>query len=226
MSTHVKSIILLVLMVAASILAVVMKPTVRIADAGAAINLEKVIPASFGDWREVPQLSAQIVDPETKQLLDKIYSQTLGRTYVNAQGYRIMLSLAYGGDQSADMQVHRPEVCYAAQGFAVGNQQKVELHAGNTPIPAMRLEARLNTRIEPITYWLRVGNKLVRGNVELGLARLSYGLRGQIADGLLFRVSSIDRDSPLAYAQQDKFISDLVTAMSAADRRAVVGNPI
>lgn len=224
MKRYLKSIVLLVCMLAASALAVALKPTVRIADSDAAIDLQKLIPSTFGDWREEPQLSAQIVDPETKQLLDKIYSQTVGRTYRNAQGYRIMLSIAYGGDQSTDMQVHRPEVCYAAQGFAVGNQQKVELLAGKNAIPAMRLEARINTRFEPITYWLRVGNKLVRGNIELGLARLSYGIHGQIADGLLFRVSSIDRDSPAAYVQQDKFIDDLISAMSADSRRSVIGN--
>ena len=223
MKKYLSSFILLALMISASAFAVALKPTHRLADDRGAIDLKKILPEQFGDWREERQSSAVIVDPETKELLDKIYSQTVSRTYVNSKGYRIMLSLAYGGDQSTDMQVHRPEVCYAAQGFAIGNKQKVEILADGSSIPAMRLDTSLGPRVEPVTYWLRVGEKLVRGNIELGFARLSYGLHGQIADGLLFRVSSIDRDSPGAFVQQDKFIDDLLKSMPAENRRAVVG---
>jgi EpsI family protein len=39
--------------------------------------------------------------------------------YVNASGYRIMLSLAYGSDQRGALQAHKPEVRYPAQGFTL-----------------------------------------------------------------------------------------------------------
>lgn len=59
------------------------------------------------------------ITPELANNLDKLYSQTLTRTYINNDGYRIMLSVAYGENQlSSDVtQVHRPEFCYVAQGF-------------------------------------------------------------------------------------------------------------
>ena len=58
-----------------------------------------------------------MVNPQTQELLDKLYSEVLTRVYVNASGYRIMRSLAYGFDQRGAMQAHMPEVCYPAQGF-------------------------------------------------------------------------------------------------------------
>jgi hypothetical protein len=76
------------------------------------IVLESAVPKSFGEWKELPDQGTQVVNPQTKALLDKLYSQTLSRTYVNKDGYRIMLSLAYGDDQRGGLQAHRPEVCY------------------------------------------------------------------------------------------------------------------
>lgn len=211
------------LMLLAAGLALYIRPTLKIADQGSPINLEKIIPESFGDWREVTQSAQQIINPQEQQMLNEIYSQMLSRTYINSAGYRVMLSIAYGGDQSRDLQVHRPEVCYSAQGFKLSNQEKVSLQIGDRPIPAMRLQTQLGSRIEPLTYWVRIGKKIVRGNLEQGFARLSYGIRGQIADGLLFRVSSIDSNLANAYDKQEKFASDLAKAMLESDKPSLVG---
>ena len=210
-------------MLSSAALALVIHPTQKIADQKPPIQLEKIIPTSFGDWQEIKQSGQQIVNPQELQMLNEIYSQTLSKSYVNSAGYRIMLSIAYGGDQSRDLQVHRPEVCYAAQGFQTSEQQKVVLNIADKPVPAMRLMARLGSRNEPVTYWVRIGDKIVRGNLEQGFARLSYGLKGKIADGLLFRVSSIDKDSSAAYVNQDKFVSDLTKATLDADKPSLIG---
>src|SRR3954466_12539845 len=90
------AIVISVLMVMASVGAVVARPTVKAADEEPPISLEQMIPKEFGDWREEPQRFAQVVNPQTQELLDKLYSQILSRVYVNKEGYRIMLSLAYG----------------------------------------------------------------------------------------------------------------------------------
>ena len=216
-------IVLAALMFAATALAYAMKPTKRLADLGPKIELETLVPHSFSGWTEVETKTAQIVDPGTQEMLNMIYSQMVSRTYINSEGYRIMLSLAYGGDQSRDLQVHRPEVCYAAQGFRVSDQTKTVLGVASHSLPVMQLVATAGGRIEPITYWIRVGDKLARGNIELGLSRLSYGIRGQIADGLLVRVSSIDRDQQRAYRQQERFINDLIGAIPQSERKALIG---
>lgn len=223
MNTWLRNGILLLLMLATSALAVAMRPTQKISELGPKVELETLVPHSFSGWTEVESTTAQIVDPGTQEMLNTIYSQMVSRTYVDSDGYRIMLSLAYGGDQSRDMQVHRPEVCYSSQGFRVGDQTKTGLRVQARSLPVMQLVATAGSRIEPITYWIRVGDKLARGNIELGLSRISYGIRGQIADGLLVRVSSIDRDLPHAYKQQERFINDLIGAIPEGERKALIG---
>ena len=219
-----KNIGLMSLMLISALVAFAVRPTIKLADRQAAVQLEKVIPESFGDWRELQQNYSQIVNPLEQQTLNEIYSQTLSKTYINSTGYRIMLSIAYGGDQSRDLQVHRPEVCYAAQGFQISGAEKVSLQVNGGQVPAMRLQARIGTRNEPVTYWVRIGDKVVRGNLEQGFARLSYGMKGLIADGLVFRVSSIDPEPLRAYRYQEKFASDLLAAVLDANKPALLGH--
>ena len=102
------------LMFAASAAAVALRPTHKLADAGPKVDLEAMIPKQFGDWRVDDSIAPVLPAPDVQAKLDKIYNQTLARTYVNGRGQRVMLSIAYGGDQSDSMQVHLPEVCYAA----------------------------------------------------------------------------------------------------------------
>ena len=215
--------ILLAAMVAASGLALALKPTVRVADSGPKIDLETMIPHKFGEWREVTFTNAQIVDPTTKAAIDKIYNQTLTRTYVNPEGYAIMLSLAYGSDQSDALQMHKPEVCYPAQGFVLESKVNGTLTLPTGTIPATRLMTSLGARQEPITYWTTVGNRVVLGTLQKKLVEMRFGMGGKIPDGMLIRVSSIDTDTKRAYAMQGKFAEDMVGAVAVEHRQRLVG---
>ena len=124
MKVWAKNLILLVLMLAASGLALALRPTHKIAAYGPAIDLETIIPRTFGDWRAEKENTVAMVDPQQQEMIDKIYTQTLSRTYVNPAGYRIMLAIAYGDDQRDAMQLHYPEVCYPAQGFSLKGKEK------------------------------------------------------------------------------------------------------
>ena len=211
------------LMCAASVGAMVARPTAKLADEGPAISLETMIPKQFADWREQPQLFAQVVNPQTKELLDKLYSQILARTYVNSSGYRIMLSLAYGSDQRGSLQAHKPEVCYPAQGFALLKNQAGILPTAFGEIPVRRLHTTMGPRQEPVTYWFTVGDKVVQGTTQKRLADLRYGLTGRIPDGMLFRVSSIDPDRTRAYEMQGEFVKQLLQSVSPAERKRLSG---
>lgn len=200
-----------------------LRPTHRVADIGPKIDLEAMIPQAFGDWHEEKQSSAQIVDPRTKEMLDKLYSQTLTRTYVNTRGYRIMLSIAYGEDQSDGRQVHKPEVCYPAQGFTLKDKQFGVLQTAYRAIPVIRILTSLGERIEPVTYWVTVGTVVVRGGVEKKLAEMRYGLNGEIPDGMLFRISSIDAQVDEAYVKQAQFASELLDQLTSANRQRLIG---
>ena len=213
-------------MFAAAGMALAVKPTVKAADSGPKIDLEVLIPKAFGDWKIDETIVPLIADPELQAKLDKIYNQTLTRTYINPKGERIMLSIAYGGDQSDSMAVHKPEVCYPAQGFQIlKNPTTGSFSTGDVSIPVQRLVATQGARIEPITYWTTVGDKVaISSGIGWKLQQLKYGLTGKIPDGLLFRVSSIQADEAIAYQTQDAFNRDLLKAMSPSGRQRIIGS--
>ena len=224
MNIWLRNIILLVLMLAASGLALALRPSHKIADQGPKVDLEAMIPRAFGDWREVKQSSAQIVDPQQQESINEIYNQTLSRTYINDAGYRIMLSLAYGGEQSSSLQVHKPDVCYPAQGFTLENKETGSLAFNNGSISLTRILTSLGQRIEPVTYWTTIGDKVVQSRFNRKLIEISYGLTGKIADGMLVRVSSIDPDSHKAYEIQDRFALQMLEALAPENRQRLTGN--
>lgn len=225
MKLSLRNLILLVLMLVSAGLAIAMRPTQKIADQGPKVDLEAMIPRAFADWREEKQATTQIVDPQQKEMLDKIYSQTLTRTYVDANGYRVMLSIAYGSDQSDSMQVHKPEVCYPAQGFVLQGKQIGSLKLANGSIPVTRITTSLGQRSEPVTYWTTVGTEVVKpGGIHKKLAEMSYGLSGKIPDGMLIRVSSIDPKVDNAYQNQDRFSAQMLDALAPEHRQRLTGN--
>jgi EpsI family protein len=142
---------------------------------------------------------------------------------VNFSGNRIMLSIAYGGDQSDAMQVHRPEVCYTAQGFQVLREALSRLSTPYGQLPVKRLVASQGPRVEPITYWIVIGDEVTQGGLQHKLVQLKYGLTGRIPDGMLVRVSSIDRNDTRAYQLQDQFLSSMLDAISPENRVRFAG---
>jgi EpsI family protein len=211
-------------MFAAAGMALALKPSTKIADAGPRIDLETLIPKTFGDWKIDETIVPLIADPQTQAKLDKIYSQTLSRTYVNSRNERIMLSIAYGGDQTDTMAVHKPEVCYPAQGFQILKSPVVSTFSTEgSSIPVKRLVATQGARIEPITYWTTVGDKVAVSGWKWKLQQMKYGLTGQIPDGLLFRISSIQADESAAYQVQDDFSRALLGAMTPEGKARIIG---
>lgn len=208
-------------MLAAAGLAYAMKPTRQAAGADS-FQLEAAIPRQFGAWTEQKQ-QVQIVDPRQQETLDRIYSQVLMRSYVNAEGVRVMLSIAYGSNQSDDLQVHRPEVCYPAQGAQLLSTVNASLPTQWGEIPARRLTTQFGPRHEPVTYWVMVGDRAIIGGLQGKLAQLRYGFRGQIPDGMLVRASTIDPDDERAFAQQARFLQDLLAAVPPETRKRLSG---
>lgn len=215
--------IIALLMFAGAGLAWAMKPTQKIADARGKPDLNAMIPRQFGEWKIDISIVPIEPSPEVQAKLDKIYNQTLSRTYVNSAGQRVMLSIAYGGDQSDSMQVHKPEVCYAAQGFEVFNIVAGILLTKYGELPVKRLIATQGNRNEPITYWVVVGDKAILSGMKQKFAQIGYGLTGKVPDGFLVRVSSIDRDREGAYHHQEKFIKAMLGAMSEENRARIAG---
>ncbi len=223
MKFHIKNIALLLLMLLSAGLALALRPTISLADERPPIDLAAMVPTQFGEWQEQLNLTAQVVNPQQQQTIDRIYSQTLSRTYANRQGYRIMLSIAYGKNQGDALQLHKPEVCYPSQGFTLLNNQRGTLDLLGKPISAVRIDTNLGQRHEPVTYWTVVGDHITTGGIDKKFTEMHYALRNTIPDGMLVRVSSIEANSTSAYAMQSQFATAMVAAIAPEHRKRFAG---
>jgi EpsI family protein len=223
MTLRLRTSILLVLMLTAAGLGMALKPTQNTTDHAPKIHLESIIPVSFGPWAIDKRITPILPAPELQEKVELIYAETFSKTYINAKGDLVMLSIAYGGDQTGRLRVHRPESCYTGQGFQVKQNGEDFISTSAGRIAVKRLSARSGARYEPITYWIRIGNATVTGLLGQRLIQLGFGLTGEIPDGLIFRVSSISQDNTQAYAVQDQFVADLMAAIPKNHRVTLVG---
>jgi EpsI family protein len=212
------------LMAVSAVAATYLTPTQHMSESRPGVLLDQMIPARFGDWTEEKIAATAVVDPQIADQLRRIYTQIVNRTYVNSRGDRIMLSIAYGTDQSDNSQVHYPEVCYPAQGFRVTSTERGTLSLGQGAVPVKRLETNLqNQRYEPVTYWTTVGNKAVTTSIDKKMAEMRYGFSGTVPDGLLFRVSSIDRDAAKAFTVHEEFVRAMAGVLDSTARERLMG---
>jgi EpsI family protein len=189
-------------------------------------KFEEITPKQFGDWVEITEAAGStIVDPEQQYAINNLYTQTVSRIYEQrTSGRRIMLSLAYGDNQSFSKQLHRPEACYSSQGFQIENLHEDKLQVSDRLIAVSRMRATVGSRLEHVTYWIRIGEGIISGPpTALNMARLQMGLKGYITDGLLFRVSEVGDDETLSNALQDQFIRDFLQALDPRQQAMMVG---
>ena len=190
-------------------------------------QFEQITPKQFGNWVEVVDAEGgTVVDPEQQEAVNKLYTQTVSRTYVQqSSGRRIMLSLAYGDNQTFSKQLHRPEACYSSQGFKIENLHEEKLQAAGQAIVVNRMTGVIGQRIEQVTYWIRIGDKMISGPATaLNKARMGMGLKGYVADGLLFRVSEVAEDAESSYLLQNQFIQDFLQVLNPAQQTMMIGS--
>jgi EpsI family protein len=213
------------LMLLSALASYALTPTAKLSQQHESIDLEAAVPKHFGQWTLDPNAMPIAPSAEKEELINRIYDQTLNRTYVNPAGERIMLSIAYGGSQTGQLRAHRQEVCYAAQGFAVSDLHAFVLGLGGAEVRGTRMVARQGTqRIEPVTYWFTIGDEVVRSYLDRQLVQLKYAFSGFIPDGYLYRVSSISADSQQAFDKQDAFTRELLTQVDPRLLKRLVGN--
>jgi len=90
-------------------------------------------------------------------------------------------------------------------------------------IEVRRLATSLGARNEPVTYWLTTGDQVVKTAFEKRPAQIRLGMTGQIPDGLLFRISSIDHANARGFAMQQQFAADMLAAVPAKARKQLRG---
>lgn len=205
--------------------AVAMVPRRSVAEAGPPIVLGTMIPGRFAGWAVDPRVIPVAPSADLQKVIEETYDQTLARTYVNATGYQIMLSIAYGGRRNQGMDIHRPEICYPSQGLALRRDTvDGQLLLDSKTLPIKRLVAGSGARNEPISYWLVIGRSVASFGYGHRLALIKYGLTGRVPDGMLVRVSSVDKNEARSFAMQDVFLRDLLAAVDPRTRERLLGS--
>jgi EpsI family protein len=154
-----------------------------------------------------------------------LYNQLLTRVYRNDRtGEQMFVLMAYGGKQTDQLQLHRPEICYPAFGFELLRNDPMDVAIGKgVDIPARRILAEGSERIESVVYWTRLGEFLPRSGGEQREDRLKIALQGIISDGLLSRFSTVAADPETAWKQIEAFIASLVGSVKPQYRKVLIG---
>ena len=219
-----RDLLLGVLCVGAAAAGTALKPRreVRILKSG---KLADVVPKAFGDWKSEDVGDPYAINGEGT-LSAKLYNELVVRQYVNLKtGSRVTMLLAYGGRQSDELQLHRPEVCYPAFGFNVTRNEPYALPiTAKISVPARRLAAEADGRIESIVYWSRMGELLPQDGGEQRSARLKIAMQGIIPDGLLSRFSMTGVDPKQDWLVIGGFVAELIAAIAPARRNTLIGS--
>ncbi|MDX1250964.1 MAG: EpsI family protein [Gammaproteobacteria bacterium] len=220
------SLLICVLSIFAAIGAVVATP--RLTEVENPPNLEETVPRQFGDWKERPSPYAQVsLATGNEENLDRPYDQTVMRTYVNSKGQMVMLALAWGRKQRQEVKVHRPDLCYVAQGYDVQSLKTVtfaNIMGASGPVTGKRMVATSRRGGEVVSYWMRIGSLYSEDAVNTRLHILKEGLAGRIPDGILVRASQIISEGAtpaeieLVHQRQELFLAELVQATPRSSR--------
>jgi EpsI family protein len=197
------------------------------------VALERMIPKQFGEWVE-QVATLEPVSPEIERQGETgadrpVYDQVLMRTYRRrSDGERVMLALAYGRRQVQEFKIHRPELCYYSQGydvrFVARSHVRLTLRVG---VDSNQILTRNRARYEPVTYWIRIGDRISLSAWETRWLIFKDGISGSVPDGILVRASSAieaEADSASAFELQKIFFADLYHSLSPAARTAIAGS--
>lgn len=158
------------------------------------VDLARTIPASFGPWRQV-SLDIASIDPNDRGEgpdAEKIYDSVLDRSYRRqSDGAEVLLTLAYRRSLTQEQKIHRPELCYSAQGFVVSNFSRITVSSHEEGLPANMFRAVRPGRSETVTYWIRIGDVISGSPWQTRLALMRLSARGLRPDGILVRASVV-----------------------------------
>ena len=199
-----------------------LRPRNRLTLLAKGATISDALPQSFGGWTSE---DTTLVNPAMAGRLAKtLYSETVSRVYYDAEGQGVMVLIAYGDTQSDLLQLHRPESCYPAVGYTIRLSRPVEVPvAPGANVPARRVIATTEERIENIIYWTRLGELLPQSAGDQRDARLQNAMQGSVPDGVLIRLSILGEDPAVAFATLEAFVPVMLRAIKPNQRPAFVG---
>jgi EpsI family protein len=184
--------------------------------------LERAIPMQIGAYRYMT--ASGLVVPPQDELSERIYDAVLTRVYeAGPNDPAIMLLIAYGSAQDSGLQVHRPEVCYPAAGYAIKDTGLAPL-AGVAGAEATYLTVERGDRTEQVYYWTRIGDRFPKDAWAEKLAIFGANIRGGMPDGVLVRVSMLSPSRAESLAPVTRFNQALLASLGADGRRVLLGH--
>jgi EpsI family protein len=181
------------------------------------------LPREFSRWKS--DSSSGVLTPDlVGKLASTIYKEIVSRSYYDqTTGATVMLLAAYGDTQSDLLQLHRPEVCYPAVGFAIKSTVPVSFPiAGSALLPARKVVATMEDHAENIFYWTRLGEDLPQNARQQRTDRFLDAVHGFIADGILMRLSVVG-PSEASFAVLDAFVPQFLRSVEPTLRPALIG---
>lgn len=203
------------------------------------VTLNAMLPPNVQQWREVKsnlvQMSLTPEGVDRSEAVAATYDDTAMTSYADAQGNLVMVALAYGRLQRQEGKIHRPELCYSAQGFTVKSQATVALPltadgALDGQVQVHRIDTASRRQREIVSYWIRIGDLFSASAFETRTHIMKVGLQGEIPDGILFRVSQVipaDLAGPeleAAYARQEAFMAALSGSLTGGGKKMLIGD--
>lgn len=193
-------------------------------------QLETSIPNKIGDWTALASPLTQVsITQGNEPDINQPYDQSVLRTYADNQGHQIGVAVAWGKHQRQEVKIHRPELCYPAQGYAVKNIQDHTFGVTSSTSQQAIIGKRMialdrNGSMEVVSYWIRIGSIYSDSAFKTRMHILQEGLAGRVTDGLLMRVSqkvpASTEPSQLesVFQRQEQFAADLVRSVTPATR--------
>lgn len=195
--------------------------------AGAAIlrpgELETAIPHRLGAWNYVT--ASGLVLPPRDETEERAYDQVLTRVYQSDDGGPgVMLLIAYGGGQTGLFEVHRPEACYPAQGYALSGRRQVGVPiGGGKDVTGTFWSAQSDVRQEQLLYWTRIGDYFPESWAAEHVAVVRSNVALRLPDGVLVRMSVLSNDAAASIARLELFARAMVSGVGATGRRVMLG---
>lgn len=178
------------------------------------------LPEVVGMWRHVPlqhvPVDLTVATAGGPRRNDRPYDEVVARNYVAPGRRPVMLAIAYAAQQRQEVKIHRPDLCYPAQGWRVLERDRRLLHGlrdPGGPIETGHLLTKRGAQQEVVVYVMRTADSYALSLWSGRLAILGSGLQGEVPDGALLRVSQrldATEDPAAARAELERFLQDLV----------------
>ncbi|HEY6869876.1 MAG TPA: EpsI family protein [Novosphingobium sp.] len=189
--------------------------------AGAQQLIEAALPERLGAWRRIAL--GDFILPPADTLGRSLYDALILRGYSGPGDARVYCVVTYGAVQDYALQLHRPEVCYPASGFAIHALDTYPARIGGLDLGAEVMVAGRDDRAETVLYWTRVGQSFPGSQWQVRKTILGSLAHFRLPDGAMVRLSTQQLPGPATTAMLGGFADLLVRDLRGAGRAVLLG---